>query len=336
MTVDARRRWYGVLVMALFGALLVAQPATAAPAPVRADPDGDTAALQAKLREVAKNYTDVAARLAASQKRQAQLTAQVKAADTLVTTLVDEINVAAGVAYRTGGMSTVSALLNSASPDEFFDRALSLDLKLRMDDNRLRELHTARQQLADGKVAVDAEVATQQKQAIELAKRKKEAENALASVGGAMTTGLNGSSASAAPAPRNPDGSWPAESCSVKDPTTSGCLTPRTYHAYQQVKAAGFNHYVSCWRSGGSGEHPLGRACDWAAATSGFGGIAYGADKTYGDRLASWLLGNADRLGVLYVIWYRQIWMPGIGWRSYQGDGTPSGDHMNHVHMSIQ
>ena len=44
---------------------------------------------------------------------------------------------------------------------------------------------------------------------------------------------------------------------------------------------------------------------------------------------------NADRLGVLYVIWYRQIWMPGTGWRAYSGSGGPQRDHTNHVHLSV-
>jgi hypothetical protein len=44
---------------------------------------------------------------------------------------------------------------------------------------------------------------------------------------------------------------------------------------------------------------------------------------------------NASRLGVMYVIWYRQIWMPGQGWRSYSGSGGPSATHTNHVHLSV-
>jgi hypothetical protein len=28
--------------------------------------------------------------------------------------------------------------------------------------------------------------------------------------------------------------------------------------------------------------------------------------------------------------------LPSSGWRAYHGDGTPAGDHMNHVHLSVQ
>jgi hypothetical protein len=108
-------------------------------------------------------------------------------------------------------------------------------------------------------------------------------------------------------------------------------------HAYQEARKAGFTHYTKCYRSGSSGEHPLGRACDFSAnATTFVDAAATGADKTYGDRLAAWCIANADRIAVLYVIWYKRIWLPGSGWRSYSGDGTPAGDHYNHVHLSVQ
>ena len=93
---------------------------------------------------------------------------------------------------------------------------------------------------------------------------------------------------------------------------------------------------MSCHRNGGSGEHPKGRACDFAAQKGGFGGDATGGDKTYGNNLAAYFLRNASKLGVLYVIWYRQIWLPSSGWRSYSGaGGDPSSDHTNHVHLSV-
>ena len=40
--------------------------------------------------------------------------------------------------------------------------------------------------------------------------------------------------------------------------------------------------------------------------------------KNYGNNLMAFLVRNADRLGVLYVIWFRQIWFPATGWKSYQ------------------
>jgi len=54
-----------------------------------------------------------------------------------------------------------------------------------------------------------------------------------------------------------------------------------------------------------------------------------------GDRLASFFIANADRLGVLYVIWFRRIWMPSTGWQPYSSGTDPSASHRNHVHLSV-
>jgi peptidoglycan DL-endopeptidase CwlO len=251
-------------------------------------------------------------------------------------------------AYRSGGLRTASALLSSASPESFVDRVATLEVIARRQDAQLRDLGQARRQLADAKSAIDAEVAKQQQQLALMAKKKQEAEQALAdaaarsrpsgpSGGGPANAGpTGGGSATAQPAPRRPDGSWPPESCSVNDPTTSGCITPRMLHALQQAKAAGFTRYVSCYRSGSFGEHPKGRACDFAAALNGFGGVATGDERTYGNNLAAYFIRNADALAVLYVIWFKQIWLPSSGWRAYSGVcGDPSCDHTNHVHLSV-
>jgi hypothetical protein len=108
-------------------------------------------------------------------------------------------------------------------------------------------------------------------------------------------------------------------------------------HALQQAKADGFTHYVACFRHQDSGEHPKGRACDFAADKGGFGGVASGASKDYGTRLANYFIGNSDELGVLYVIWFRRIWLPSSGWKAYtKGNGDPSSEHENHVHLSVR
>ena len=107
-------------------------------------------------------------------------------------------------------------------------------------------------------------------------------------------------------------------------------------HAYEE--GACLVHLVHfATAAAASGEHPLGRAYDFSAQPNGFGGVATGTDKEYGTGLSSFFVTNADRLAVQYVIWYRQIWMPGTGWRSYSGScGDPNCDHTNHVHVSIR
>jgi hypothetical protein len=312
------------------------QPAAAAPNPAPGD-EGGSKSLRSVLEETAKAHIDAKAKLDTSQVRQRELTAELKKIEDRLVVLTAAVGVVAAKSYRVGRLSEVSMLLNSVSPDAFLDRAAGLEMMAQRDDRHLRALTEAREQATRAKAAIDNEVRDQAKQLAIIAKKKQDAERALAAVGGRVSGGyVNANSPLARPAPRNSDGSWPNESCTINDPTTSGCITPRTLHAMNQAKAAGFNRYVSCYRSGGGGEHPKGRACDFAAATGGFENkSATGGDRTYGNNVAAFYIKNASRLGVLYVIWYRQIWMPGTGWRSYSGGGSPAADHTNHVHLSM-
>ncbi|MGS2613320.1 coiled-coil domain-containing protein [Micromonospora sp. LZ34] len=306
--------------------------------PAYAEPnEGGTKKLRDALEATAKAHLEAKSKLDNSKRRQKALVGELVGLEARLGDLSVQVAEVAAQSYRVGRLTPASMLLNSASPEAFLERAANLDLMAQRDSKRLRELAEAREQARQAKIALDAEVREQQKQLAVMAKKKKEAEAALAAVSSGGSGGFSGaSSSSARPAPRNPDGSWPSESCSVNDPTTSGCITPRTLNALQQTKAAGYKRYVSCYRSGGSGEHPKGRACDFSAAAGGFEDrTATGGDKAYGDSLAAWHVRNASRLGVLYVIWYRQIWHPGTGWRSYSGGGSPAADHTNHVHLSM-
>ena len=347
------------LLVALLAAVLAltglgAPAATAAPGDTH-DDEGGTAALREQLDAASRGYLDAAAALEKSRTTQRRLAAELKnlQADTARrTAAVEEMAI---VAYRTGRLGALSALVGSESPDSFVDRALALNVVASTENTALRQLAEVRDRTARAKTAIDTEMRQQQTQLGVMAARKKQAEQALDAAeaaaaararaeaeearrvraNDAANSAPTARSPRARPAPRNPDGSWPPESCSQNDPTTSGCITPRTLHALNQAKAAGFTRYVSCFRSGSSGEHPRGRACDWAAQANGFGGAATGGDRTYGNNLAAYFISNANRLGVLYVIWYRRIWLPSSGWRSYSGRGSPSAEHTNHVHLSV-
>jgi septal ring factor EnvC (AmiA/AmiB activator) len=323
-------------LLALFAAafaLVLAAPAS----PASADPEGGSKKLRAALESAAKGYDTAKTKLANSKKRQKQLTEALKQSETNATALTSQVNEVASRVYQMGRVNTVSLLLSSASPNNFMERLQSLDALAKMDSGTLADY---REQIETGKkakTALEAEILEQQRQVNVMAKKKREAELALAEVGGGAAGGfVDPNSAAAKPAPRNSDGSWPKETCTVKDPTSDGCITPRTLHAYQQAQAAGFKRYTVCFSQRASGEHPKGRACDHSAATGGFeNSAATGSDKTYGDRLAAFYVKNADELGVMYVIWYRQIWQPSTGWRAYSATGGPAAVHTNHVHLSM-
>ncbi|MCA2213066.1 coiled-coil domain-containing protein [Jidongwangia harbinensis] len=337
MAATLLRRLTAAVALLVAASALAVAPGTPAGAEPD-DPEGGSKTLRAALESAARGHIEAKNRLENSRKRQKKLRTALVAAQLDVKQMQVRVAEVANRSYRLGRYNAMSMLLNASTPDVFLDRAQNLDMMAQLDGRTLVRYRQALDTQTRAKTALDREVKEQQKQVTVLAKKKREAELALASVGGGQVAGgyVNANSPLAKRAPRNSDGSWPKESCTVNDPTTSGCITPRLLHAYQQARAAGFKRYTSCFSQRSSGEHPKGRACDHSAAPGGFENVnASGGDRTYGNNLAAYYVKNADRLGVLYVIWYRQIWHPSNGWTSYSGSGGPNATHTNHVHLSV-
>lgn len=123
--------------------------------------------------------------------------------------------------------------------------------------------------------------------------------------------------------------------CTVPDPTSGGCITPTMAALMNQVNATFSPVPTYCWRAGG-GDHAQGRACDLMYAPSGTYPAA--AATARGWEVATWMVANADALGVEYVIWQGRIWLSslgGQGWRPYNGYG-PTAGHYDHVHVSVR
>ena len=333
------RRW---LILALaplvaVGLSLVtpAAPASAEPgdSSTTADDGDDNPLLNDVLDSTGRRYLAAKAAVAKSTKTQLKLTVQVRNSEAKRDLLIPQVGAVAGRQYRTGGISTAGFLLNSNGADNFLERAISLEELNSLNDEKLHELNKVIDEVAQNKARLDQEVKAQQQNLAAMAKQKEAAEKALALVGGKNLTGgfVNASSPKASPAPRNSDGGFSPEGCNTDDPTTGGCITPRTLHMYKETKKAGFNRFVGCHRNGGPFEHPKGRACDWSLQKSGFA-VAHNSDmKNYGNNLMAFLVRNADRLGILYVIWFKQIWFPATGWKSYHGPSA----HTDHVHVSM-
>ncbi|MGC4804682.1 coiled-coil domain-containing protein [Micromonospora sp. DT233] len=334
------RRWL-TPVVAVFAAFAVlagpAAPALGAPSapkPSGHEEDDEPKLITDVIEAANRDYTQAKSKLAKSKKRQTQLAKEVERAEKELDSLAPQVSEMAAQAYRTGRIGAMRMLLDSGTPDSFVERATALDQLNMINARKLGEVNRAKKDAELAKLALDAEIREQQKQTAVMAKKKQDAEESLALVGGEGFTGglVNATSPTARMAPgRDSDGGWRPESCSENDPTTSGCITPRTLHAYKETRRANFKRFVGCYRPGGPWEHPKGRACDWSLQNSGFSRWHNNDTRMYGNNLAAFLIRNADRLGIYYVIWNRQIWFPATGWKSYSG---PS-DHTDHVHMSL-
>ncbi len=280
-----------------------------------------------------RRFVQAKAAVAKSTTAQKKLAAEIKVAEGRRLALMPEVNAIASQQYRTGHLGTVSFLLGSQGSNEFLAKAVSLEEINTIQDRKLGDLNRAIAEVNAKKAALDAEVKKQQNSLVAMKKQKEAADKALALVGGrSVTLGLVVSkSPPAAPAPRNSDGGFSAERCNVTDPTTSGCITARTLHMYKETKKAGFSRFVGCHRDGGPFEHPKGRACDWSLQKKGFAVMHNDDMRKYGNNLMAFLVRNADKLGIYYVIWNKQIWFPASGWKSYHGPSA----HTDHVHVSM-
>lgn len=303
------------------------------PAPAAAEPDEET--LEADLAEAITAVNDAQEQVDAAEARADELAAQIEATQALFDELSTDLNEYALYLYTEGDLQTTNAILSSQSSRDLVDALTYTGFLAQERAALLTDAGQLLAQLEAEQAAHADEVATAAEALATAEKAQEKLEEELEDLRAELAAGP--ASDGGAPAAGGYNGSG-SEGCTEDDPTTSGCLTPRTLHVYNETKAAGFDRYVSCYRSGGGGEHPLGRACDWAANASGFvDAAATGGDKDYGDRLAAWYVNNASALGVEYVIWYRQFWSPGSGWRSYSGaNGTPAADHTNHVHVSVR
>jgi hypothetical protein len=91
---------------------------------------------------------------------------------------------------------------------------------------------------------------------------------------------------------------------------------------------------IGCLRPGDPQDHGSGTACDFMEST---GGTMPTADRQqHGDQVAAWVIANASRLGVKYVIWRQRIYdMRSPGWDPMEDRGSITANHYDHVHVSV-
>ncbi|MEP7023256.1 MAG: hypothetical protein ABJB47_05470 [Actinomycetota bacterium] len=93
---------------------------------------------------------------------------------------------------------------------------------------------------------------------------------------------------------------------------------------------------IGCYRAESSGEHPLGRACDFMLSTGGV--LPTSANVQRGYDIAKWAQANASALGIMYIIYRQHIWdirNPSAGWAPMEDRGSITANHFDHVHISV-
>ena len=103
-----------------------------------------------------------------------------------------------------------------------------------------------------------------------------------------------------------------------------GGMTPNAIAVINAVKAQfpGSGPFGG-YRPGDPMDHGTGHAVDIMCST------------TEGNTIASFLQANAAELNIKYLIWRQRIWYPGGSWQAMEDRGSPTANHMDHVHVSV-
>lgn len=122
----------------------------------------------------------------------------------------------------------------------------------------------------------------------------------------------------------------------TKSPLVGNYMTPRMRKVMLEIdQKFGPFPTIGCYRPGDPQDHGSGRACDFMESTAGR--MPTASATAHGDSVANYVVDNAARLGIKYVIWRQRIWdsRSGGGWRQMEDRGGITQNHMDHPHVSV-
>ncbi|MEU4550031.1 coiled-coil domain-containing protein [Nonomuraea dietziae] len=133
------------------------------------------------------------------------------------------------------------------------------------------------------------------------------------------------------PGVRRPDGSWVPQLPSGPDNITPRMRLVRNLIA----ERFGVPYGIGCYRAiQDGGEHPLGRACDFMLSRGG--AMPSAAEVRRGNEISAWAIKNAQRLGIMYIIYRQRIWHARTGaWKVMSNRGGTTANHYDHPHISV-
>ncbi|AQZ69739.1 Group B streptococcal surface immunogenic protein [[Actinomadura] parvosata subsp. kistnae] len=310
-----------ILAIGLITATAVAfsaAPVSAAPKPTEAELRAQLKQLNSKVDKLIEKYNLKRVELAKAEDAAKAAAARAAAAERTLTEAEQRVADIARLRYQNGDPSALPGFLLPTDAD-----TAALLEQLTAEQQAL--VATVAKARDDKKKASEEAAALTDKikaDAAEVDKQRDEAEDVIDDIKDKLEDLVPFGTG------RNSDGSWAPEL-----PSGSDNITSRTRLMKAQVeKNFALPFAVGCFRSGSSGEHPLGRACDFMMSSGG--SMPTAANQALGDRIAAWALQNKDKLGVKYVIWKQRI-NQGSGWRAMSDRGSITENHYDHVHISM-
>jgi hypothetical protein len=265
------------------------------------------ARLEARARRLARQYRGQLVRLTDAQDAAEAATARARQLRRRLGSAQRQIARVAAASYMGGGTDPALALLFSSDPQRMFDGNATVEYLARQRSAREQELQRL---VAAGDRAgqtARAKIAELRKLIATLVSRRRAIERLMAKF-------------------------------QPESPTIGGDrITARMRVVRDEVdRRFGPFPSIGCYRPESSGEHPLGRACDFMLSTGG--ALPTSARVKLGYDIAAWAQANAARLGIMYIIYRQRIWdirMASSGWVLMADRGSITANHFDHVHISV-
>ncbi|TDC97765.1 hypothetical protein E1285_02725 [Actinomadura sp. 7K507] len=287
------------------------------------------AKLKAESEKLSKEYRGELVSLEEAKKAAERAAAEAARVDREYESTRSAVVGLASTAYMTGALDT-APMISSGDPGAAVREAAVMEHISRNNSRRLANLKTLTakaeqsKQTAGKKLdAVEKEIKDLKSQRTRvkklLAKYKPEVTQTRAPTGGGSGSG-------------RPDGA----ASGTKSPIVGNSMTARMRTVLVEVdNRFGPFPSIGCARPGDPQDHGSGTACDFMESTGG--AMPSASAQAHGDNVSQYLINNASRLGLKYIIWKQRIYdfRSSGGWSQMEDRGSITANHFDHVHVSV-
>jgi len=313
---SAARRRGAVVLTAAAALLLVLSPSA------HADPDDEPSLeeLNERVEALEEEYDAELVQYTSAKEEAEQAADELDEIQEKLEAAREDVAVIAASQYKSSGFDPVIEIVVSSSPEQMLSDAALIGQVSHISGERVAALTELKEEAEQAKEEADAKLAEAEELVEDLEAQRDEVLAKIEEYEAEQVPATTGT------------GSVPD---SARGWGFDGA-TPRMAAIRDEIISTfGAPYPVGCLRPGDPGEHGSGRACDFMMSAGG--AMPSAANRDLGWQIAEYAKANADRLGVMYVIWEQKIWdsrNPGAGWKPMADRGSVTQNHYDHVHIS--
>jgi hypothetical protein len=314
------RRGVAVAALLAFSAVL---PPGAGSAAEPKDPAKELAKLEKRAASLSKEYRGELISLDEAKNAAKRAKADAERLSREYEAVRVDVSRIAASTYMSGRMDTIP-IVTADDPSGSVRDATVLEHLSRNNGRRVQALQKLSVQAAQSHKDTGAKVAKVREQVEDLESQRTRVRKLMAKYKPEVPSSSGGTAG-------RPDGA-----SGTKSPITGNSMTPRMRTVMNAVDSKfGAFPAIGCARPGDPQDHGSGRACDFMESTGGQ--MPSASARAHGDAVAQYVIDNASRFGIKYVIWRQRIYdMRGSGgWSQMEDRGSVTQNHYDHVHVSV-